>query len=147
LETDAGLTWEARNGSLGSVWAHAVAVHPEDDRGPDAPCVQVIYRPRDTGTLHEAWEPEPIPLEVRARYTGLRYPVAAPVNPLDPFWTTEVVISGEWSARGWRVRPLLRIDRMLDERAPFIYAFPEPGRTFLLELRLKPGPRTSDRMP
>jgi vitamin B12 transporter len=109
------------------------------DRG--GPRVQVIYRPRDTGSLFLTWDPGSLQMELRARYTGLRYPVAAPVNALDPFWSVDAVLSARWSLAGWSVRPLVRVERLLDERDPFIFAFPEPGRTLRLEVRLTPDPR------
>ena len=107
-------------------------------RSGNAPPAQVIYRPRDTGSLLLGWDPSPYRLEVRARYTGTRFPVAAPVNALEPFWTLDAVLSGAWRLGGWHVRPLVRVDRLLGERDPFIHAFPEPGRTVRLEVRLAP---------
>jgi vitamin B12 transporter len=109
------------------------------DRG--GPRVQVIYRPRDTGSLLLTWDPGPLQMELRARYTGVRHPVAAPVNTLDPFWSMDAVISARWLLAGWSVRPLVRVERLLDERDPFIFAFPEPGRTLRLEVRLTPDSR------
>jgi vitamin B12 transporter len=103
------------------------------------PGVQVIYRPRDTGGLFLSWEPGRVRTELRARYTGTRYPVAAPVNALDPFWSLDAVVSARWLVAGWSVRPLLRVERLLDERDPFIFAFPEPGRTLRLEVRVAPA--------
>ena len=108
-------------------------------RSGSAPPAQVIYRPRDTGSLLLGWDPSPYRLEVRARYTGARYPVAAPVNALEPFWTLDAVLSGAWRLGGWHVRPLVRVDRLLDERNPFIHAFPEPGRTVHVEVRVAPN--------
>jgi vitamin B12 transporter len=100
--------------------------------------VQVIYRPRDTGTLFLTWEPGPVRAEFRARYTGTRYPVAAPLNALDPFWSLDGVVSARWLVAGWSVGALVRVERLLDERDPFIFAFPEPGRTLRVEVRLAP---------
>jgi hypothetical protein len=113
-----------------------------EGRGPRA---QVIYRPRDTGGVFATWDPGPIRAELRGVYTGTRYPVAAPVNALEPFWTIDVLVSGRWLLAGWSVSPLVRVERLLNARDPFMFAFPEPGRTIRLEVRLAPDPRLPNR--
>lgn len=115
-------------------------------RGGAAPPVQVIYRPRDSGGAFVGWGRAGLELELRAAYVGVRHPVAARVNALPAFWTFDVTASGSWILAGWRVRPTLRVERLFDEREPFIHAFPEPGRTIRLELGFSP-PRPFDSRP
>ncbi len=101
---------------------------------------QVVYRPRDSGGIHLGLSRSRWTMDLRARYTGVRYPVPAPVNALDPFWTVHLSVAGRGEVFGWRIDPVVRVDRLLGERAPFIHAFPEPGRTFSFELRARSGP-------
>jgi hypothetical protein len=104
--------------------------------GGGAPGSQVVYRPRNAAGIQAAWTSGSWRVETQGRYTGLRYPVPAAVNALEPFWTLHLTTHGTLRTAGWTVQPLLRVDRLLDEKAPFIHAFPEPGRTLGLELRL-----------
>jgi vitamin B12 transporter len=108
--------------------------------GGGTPGVQVVYRPRDTAGFAVAWRRPGVHARLQGRYTGLRYPVRAAANALDPFWTVELAAGGEVGVGGWTVEPVLRVDRLLDERHPFIHSFPEPGRTVHLEARLRRGP-------
>ena len=77
--------------------------------------------------------------DLKLLFLGTRYPVAAPVNALDPFWTLDAALSARWVMGGWAVSPLLRVERLRDERDPFIFAFPEPGRTVRVEVRIAPA--------
>jgi len=97
--------------------------------------VQVVYRPRTTGGIDTGWRRGGWFANLHARHVGMRYPVPAAANALDPFWTVEASAGGEFTAGSWSLHPLLRIDRLNDAREPFIHAFPEPGRTFRFELR------------
>jgi vitamin B12 transporter len=119
---------------IGGHWTRASTTY---DRGASAPAVQVIYRPRDTGGVRVGAERRGWRGELAARYTGVRYPVPARVNALEPFWTLDATVSGSVRVGGWDIRPLLRVDRLRDERASFIFAVPEPGRTLSAELRLR----------
>lgn len=108
-------------------------------RGGGTPGAQVIYRPRLTGGASLGWREAGWHTRVQARYTGERFPVPAAANALPSFWTFELTARGSLELGGWSVQPLLRIDRLLDQRAPFIHQFPEPGRTFGLEVDVRPG--------
>lgn len=102
--------------------------------------VQVIYRPRRSGGAWLGWQRDGWHVRLDAVHTGRRYPVPAAVNALDPFWTLDLSAGGELARGRWRLEPLVRVERLLDERAPFIHAFPEPGRTLLVELRARIRP-------
>jgi outer membrane cobalamin receptor len=104
--------------------------------GGGAPGSQVVYRPRNSAGIQAAWTSARWRIETQGRYTGLRYPVPAAANALEPFWTLRLTARGTVRTAGWTVQPLLRVDRLLDEKSPFIHAFPEPGRTLSLEMRL-----------
>ncbi len=120
---------------MGGHWTHTRATY---DRG-DAGGSQVAYRPRHTAGASLGWAGRGLRTELRARYTGLRYPVPAPINALDPFWNVEGTVGFTGTLGGWEFSPLLRVDRLLDDRSPFIHAFPEPGRTLRFELRVRRG--------
>ncbi len=115
----------------GAHWAHTRIEYDRDgERGS-----QIAYRPRDSGGVFLSWGRAPIRVEFRGRHTGLRYPVPAPINELNAFWSFDALLGGRWEWGGWEWSPLLRVDRLFDDRTPFIYSFPEPGRTLRLELR------------
>jgi len=120
---------------------HLSANRTTYQQGGGTPGVQVIYRPRLTGGGTLDWTRGVWRTSLQARYTGERFPVPAAANALPAFWTFDLTAQGEMELVGWDVRPLLRIDRLLGQRAPFIHAFPEPGRTFGLELEVRPGER------
>lgn len=97
---------------------------------------QVAYRPRHSAALSAAWSGGGWRMNITSNYVGARYPVPAPVNELPGFWTTSLAVSGTLRWGGWHVEPVLRVRRLLDERAPFIFSVPEAGRTVRLELRI-----------
>ncbi len=105
--------------------------------------VQVIYRPRHTGSARAGWEPQTgWEASIGGRYLGTRYPVAAPLNALPPFWNVDLRLRGRLALRDWLLEPSLQVDRILDAKDSFIFAFPEPGRTWTLQLRIRtPGER------
>jgi outer membrane cobalamin receptor len=100
--------------------------------------VQVIYRPRHTGGVTLSWRPDEWRLNAEARYTGVRYPVPAKINALDPFWTLDLRVQRDLRIAGWRVTPSLDVDRLFDNTDALIFGYPEPGRTFRLSLGLQP---------
>ncbi len=131
---------EIRHAPLGlRLGGHVSANRTTYREGGGTPGVQVIYRPRLTGGGALSWTGSGWRTSLQARYTGERFPVPAAANALPAFWTFDLTARGEMELAGWDVRPLLRIDRLLGQRAPFIHAFPEPGRTFGLELEVRPG--------
>lgn len=101
---------------------------------------QVLYRPRHQGSLALGWDgPRGLGAEVTARYLGTRYPVPTEANALPSFWTFDLSLSGELDVGGRVVEPSLRVDRVLDRDEPFIFAFPEPGRTWEVRVRMRPS--------
>ncbi|MEX0980336.1 MAG: TonB-dependent receptor, partial [Gemmatimonadota bacterium] len=102
--------------------------------------VQLAYRPRHSASLAAGWEGSQWRGELTGRYTGLRYPVPAAVNAMDPFWSFGASLVHSWSWPGWTMRTVVRADRLLDRRDSHIFGFPEPGRTFSVELRVARAP-------
>jgi vitamin B12 transporter len=102
--------------------------------------VQVAYRPRYGATVTAGWQQAPWSFRISSRYTGARFPVPAPVNQLDGFWVTDVDVGRDWSVRGWRAESHVRIERLFDVTDALIFAYPDPGRTLRLELRVGPNP-------
>ena len=74
-----------------------------------------------------------------ARYTGARFPVPAPVNELDAFWVTDVDVGRRWLLGAWSAESRLRIERLFNVTDALIFAYPDPGRTLRVELRVGPG--------
>ncbi len=105
---------------------------------PGRDTVQVRYRPRHGADLRLGWEGDRTRLTLGARYLGTRYPVPAPVNGLSPFWTVDLAAEHSWRWSDWAVGVDLRVDRLLDRKDSFIFAFPEPGRTIEVGVRLEP---------
>ncbi len=111
---------------------------------------QVVYRPRNTGSARVGWEAAPgWEAGVEAQFLGTRYPVPSGVNALPSFWSFDLNLRGRFQVGDWTVDPALRVDRLLDGRESFIFAFPEPGRTWEVQVRVRsPGqesPVTPDR--
>jgi len=104
---------------------------------PGADTVQLIYRPLHSGSARLGWEPGRWNLAIESRYTGTRYPVPARVNALDPFWTLALRAARDLNLAGWRVTPVLRVERLLDNDDSLIFGFPEPGRTLQLDVTLR----------
>ncbi len=104
---------------------------------PDSDTVQVVYRPRHSAFLSADWASSWLSLHLAARYLGLRYPVAAPLNALPGFWSFELSASHRWRWSGWQIQPSLRLERLFDSRDNLIFAYPDPGRTASVEVRVR----------
>lgn len=115
--------------------SYALAVVTYDTPGSTG--AQLAYRPRHTGRLAAEWNSGPWQASVTAAYTGARYPGAARVNRLPPYWRTHLSAGREWRSSAWRAGLSVRVDRLLDERGTLIFGYPEPGR--MLRLRLDLG--------
>ncbi len=108
-----------------------------DRPGDDA--VQVMYRPRHSGGLIASWQPAAWELGLAATYIGTRYPVPAPLNALDPYWTVDLRVGRGFNAAGWRLTPRLTVQRLFDNDDSLIFGYPEPGRTLRFELAAAPS--------
>ncbi len=106
---------------------------PEDDS------VQVVYRPRHSGSIGASWRPDRWEVDLDARFVGTRYPVPAPLNGLDPYVTVDLRLRRSFGAGNWQIVPTLAVDRLLNNDASLIFGYPEPGRTLRLEIAAKPG--------
>jgi vitamin B12 transporter len=133
LNVSAELTVPGSGLSLGASYDLARITYDRDG-GDD---VQVAYRPRHSARVETRWRHSRWTTALVGRYIGVRYPVPNAVNGLPGFWATELRVSHDWNVGDWRLRAGIDVDRLLDETASLIYAFPDPGRTvrFSLELR------------
>ncbi|UCC83657.1 MAG: TonB-dependent receptor [Gemmatimonadota bacterium] len=105
---------------------------------PDDDTVQVMYRPRHSGSVGARWIPARWEIGVDARYIGERYPVPAPLNALDPYWTVDLLLRRSFDAGDWQITPTLAVDRLFDNDDSLIFGYPEPGRVVRLELAAQP---------
>ena len=108
-----------------------------DREGPDD--VQVAYRPRYGAAVSTGWQRGPWSFRLASRLTGARFPVPAPVNELDGFWVTEADVGRRWLFGGWSAEGRLRIERLFNVTDASIFAYPDPGRTLRVELRIGPS--------
>ena len=100
--------------------------------------VQVIYRPRHSGSLATSWRPGRWDLSADVRFIGKRYPVPAPLNALDPYWTLNLRLRRGFDAGTWEIIPTLAVDRLLDNKDSLIFGYPEPGRLIRFEVAARP---------
>ncbi len=101
--------------------------------------VQVAYRPRYGATVNAGWQRGPWSVRLASRFTGARFPVPAPVNELPGFWVTDFDVGHRWLFGGWSVESRLRIERLFNVTDALIFAYPDPGRTLRVELRIGPS--------
>ncbi len=107
-----------------------------DRPGPDT--VQVMYRPRHSAGMSASWSPANWDLSVGANYVGKRYPVPAPLNALDPYWTIGLRMRHRFAAGAWQLVPSLSVDRLFDNEDSLIFGYPEPGRIIRLAIEAQP---------
>ncbi len=117
------------------------------DREGGADSVQLAYRPRQTGSASADWSAPEWSVGAVTRYTGERFPVPAPINALPAFWTLDVSTSRTWSRPTWSTEVVFRVQRLLDARDTLIFGFPNPGRTFALQLRFRRDSNSTQRTP
>jgi iron complex outermembrane receptor protein len=133
---DVGTELAFRRAALVLRGAYSLA-HTTYDR-PGSDTVQVMYRPRHSGSVAATWRPGSWRMEVSTRYTGVRYPVPAPVNALEPYWTVDLRLRRTFQAGNWQLTPALAIERLFDNEDSLIFGYPEPGRLIRLELTARP---------
>ncbi len=117
------------------MWADG-SIHRTTYDRQDSDDVQVAYRPRYLVSLggslsHAAWS-----LLVQTRYTGARFPVPNAVNELPGYWGTDVAARRSWQVGATRLGIQAEIERLFDQNDALIFAFPHPGRTIRLTLRI-----------
>ena len=117
---------------LSGAWSVARVTYDE----PGVRGIQLGYRPRHTGSAGVEWRRGGWRVDAFARYTGLRYPAAAEVNPLPGFWSTAVRAGRDWRVGRWTMTTAVDVDRALDEKDALIEGFPEPGRRVRLDVRV-----------
>lgn len=123
-------------GALRISGAYALARITYDRAGTADDAVQVVYRPRHTGSLGAEWGRGPWRVQARTRYTGARNPQPTDVNQLPGFWSTEFGAARDWRLGRWMLTAALDVDRALDEKGRMIEGFPEPGRRARLDVRI-----------
>lgn len=98
--------------------------------------VQVAYRPRDTGTFSLEHRANGFDLRLESSYIGQRTTAPTALNTLPGFWTTAAAIAVRAQPHNIATMISLRADRLLNEKGTLIFGFPDPGRQFVVELRL-----------
>lgn len=149
---DFRFVWRPRNTDVrrwgGEAWADAALISGMRARAsyalsvtsydsPGSTGAQLAYRPRHTGRVAIEWSRGAWRTSVASSYTGERYPTAARVNRLPAYWRTELGASRAWRVGDWQTELSVHVDRLLDEKKSMIFGYPEPGRTFRLELDLE----------
>ncbi len=134
LDAQAQLDLTRQRLSLSATYSLARVTYdrPSDDT------VQVIYRPRHSGSLATAWRPGRWNLSADVRFVGKRYPVPAPLNALDPYWTLNLRLRRAFDAGSWEIIPTLAVDRLLNNEDSLIFGYPEPGRLIRFEITARP---------
>jgi outer membrane cobalamin receptor len=138
FDLNASVELAPQNLSLRATYTYARVTY---DR-PDDDTVQVMYRPRHSGSIGARWTPERWQIDAAARYIGTRYPVPAPLNALDAYWTFDLRLRRSFDAGGWRITPMLAVDRLFDNDDSLIFGYPEPGRVVRFELAARPRTAT-----
>jgi outer membrane cobalamin receptor len=127
---------DLRKPSLSVRAAYTLAHVVYDRAGDDT--VQVMYRPRHSGSAGASWRPARWELTMDARFVGTRYPVPAPLNALDPYVTIDLRLRRSIDAGGWEIVPTFAVDRLLNNDDSLIFGYPEPGRTIRFEVAARP---------
>jgi iron complex outermembrane receptor protein len=96
---------------------------------------QLPYRPRHTAQTSVTWERGPWRTGLAGSFTGTRYPAAARINALAPFWSLTLDLGREWALGRGRLDSAIHIDRLLNEKNSLIFGFPEAGRRIRIEGR------------
>jgi hypothetical protein len=61
------------------------------------------------------------------------------VNELPGFWVTDFDVGYRWLSQGWSAESRLSVERLFNVTDALIFAYPDPGRTLRVELRIGPG--------
>jgi outer membrane cobalamin receptor len=103
---------------------------------------QVVYRPQHSAQSRVEWTPGDWRLRAESRYTGARTTAPTEANQLPGFWTFDVAAAWLWRVGSLAAETEVAIDRVGGETQALIFGFPEPGRRFRVQLRIRP--QTSD---
>jgi len=133
LEAEVSLRRTAGSATLEARAGYALTRARYDREDP----VQVIYRPRHTGSAGLSATAGPWRLGIDWLYTGLRYPVAARVNALPAFHTTDLRLGRTLRFGVARLDLQLAVSRLFDSNDTLIFGFPHPGRTIDFTLRVR----------
>ena len=98
--------------------------------------VQVVYRPELGGGAALTWAAGGWRASLRTDFVGARYPVPNRVNQLPSFWTTDVAVARRWPTPLGMLEIAAEVDRVFDTEDSLIFAFPDPGRTARVTVRL-----------
>jgi iron complex outermembrane receptor protein len=134
---EAGLEVEVPRAGLSVGGSFSLTRATYDRDGSDD--VQVAYRPRYGATVNARWQRGSWSFRLASRFTGARFPVPAPVNELPGFWVTDFDVGRLWLFGGWSAESRLRIERLFNVTDALIFAYPDPGRTLRIELRIGAG--------
>ncbi|MDZ7778476.1 MAG: TonB-dependent receptor [Gemmatimonadota bacterium] len=97
---------------------------------------QVVYRPEWGGGTVATWSSDRWRAAITTDYVGARYPVPNRVNRLPAFWTTDLALARSWATPLGDLEVGVELDRVFDHEDSLIFAFPDPGRTARLTVRL-----------
>jgi vitamin B12 transporter len=100
---------------------------------------QVLYRPRHIASARGWLTRGGWRVDVTARFTGARFPVASAVNELGAFTTVDLRLSRRWEQGGRTLSLTLDVRRFGGETDTLIFGFPHPGRTVDLGLHIRPS--------
>ncbi|MEX2465308.1 MAG: TonB-dependent receptor plug domain-containing protein [Gemmatimonadota bacterium] len=98
--------------------------------------VQVVYRPEHGGGVLVTWSSESWRASMGTDFVGARYPVPNRVNELPSFWTTDVSVARRVRTSIGTLEIAAEVERVFDHEDSLIFAFPDPGRTARVSVRL-----------
>ena len=132
LDLDGRIQVPASGFEAWASWSYNRATY---DR-PQSEDVQVVYRPRYQSGFGASFSRSGGSILVSSRYTGARFPVPNDVNELGGFWAVDVSARRAWTLGATALDLQMDIERLFDQRDALIFAYPHPGRTLRVTLRL-----------
>ena len=132
LDLDGRVRFPASGYEAWASWSYNRATY---DRSQSAD-VQVVYRPRYQGGFGASRTQSGGSILVSTRYTGARFPVPNDVNELAGFWAVDVSARRAWTLGPAALDLQMAIERLFDQRDALIFAYPHPGRTLRVTLRV-----------
>ena len=120
--------------ALDAAWSYSKVTYREF-ADPD---VQVVYRPRHTGTLALQASRARWHMRAEARYTGARNTAPTNLNALPGFWSVNTSAGARVIFSGFPLDAQVSLDRINNETESLIFGFPQPARVLRIELRASP---------